>query len=125
MDKQMRQKQLIAATAICLALIVYATLTSLAGRPVLVGHSEAFWIVVIERFSAFAVLGSMISLLLPGRVVVACTLVAGLAIILELLQFLIPSRDPGFFDALQKIAGGITGAAIAQAAMMFLPWQRS
>jgi hypothetical protein len=117
----MRQKQLITATAICLALIVYATLTSLAGRPVLLGHSEAFWIVVVERFSAFAVLGLMISLLLPGRVLLACTLVASLAIILELLQCLIPTRDPGFFDILQKIAGGISGAVIAQGVMMFLP----
>jgi hypothetical protein len=121
MGIRMRQKQLIVATAVCLALIVYATLTSLAGRPVLVGHSEAFWIVVIERISAFAVLGSMISFLLPGRAVLTCALVASAAITLELFQFLIPSRDPGFFDALQKIAGGITGAAIAQAVMMFLP----
>jgi hypothetical protein len=117
----MRQRQLIAVTAICLALIVYATLTSLAGRPVLAGHSETYWIVVIERLSAYAVLGLMLSFLLPGRVAVACALVASVAIVLELLQSLIPTRDPGFFDALQKVAGGIAGAALAQAVLMFLP----
>jgi hypothetical protein len=48
----MRRNRLIAATIICLSLIVYATLIRLTGRPVLIGHSEAYWVVVIERFSA-------------------------------------------------------------------------
>src|SRR5882724_1764508 len=117
----MRQKQLIAATAICLALIIYATLTRLAGRPVLVGHHEAYWIVVIERFSAYGLLGFLLSFLLPGRLFVASALVVGVAILLELFQTLVPNRDPALFDVIQKAAGGVTGALIAQAVLAFLP----
>lgn len=54
----MRRNHLIAAASICLALIVYATLAKLAGRPALLGHHEAYWVVVIERFSAYGLLGS-------------------------------------------------------------------
>jgi len=117
----MRRKQLIAATAICVALIIYATLTKLSGRPALAGHHEAYWIVVFERFSAYAVLGFMFSLLLPGRLTMACVLVAGVAIALEILQSFIPTRDAALFDAVQKAAGGFIGATIAQAVLMFLP----
>jgi hypothetical protein len=54
----MRRNHLIAAAGICLALIIYATLARLAGRPVLVVHAEAYWVVVIERFSAYGLLAS-------------------------------------------------------------------
>jgi hypothetical protein len=54
----MRRNCLIVPTAICLALIIYATLTKLAGRPALMGLGEAYWIVDIERFSAYGVLAS-------------------------------------------------------------------
>jgi VanZ family protein len=117
----MRRKQLIAATAICLALIVYATLTKLAGRPVLAGHHEAYWIVVIERFSAFGLLGFLLSFLLPGRLLVAGALVVGVAILLELFQMLVPNREPALFDVVQKASGGVTGVLIAQAVLAFLP----
>ena len=117
----MRKKQLIAATVICLALIAYATLTKLTGRPALVGHHEAYWIVVIERFSAYGLLGLLLAFLLPGRVAVTCSLVAGVAILLEVLQIFIPSRDPSFFDVVQKAAGGITGVLLAQTILAFLP----
>jgi len=117
----MRRNHLIAATGICLALIVYATLARLAGRPVLIGHAEAYWVVVVERFSAYALFGALLSLLLPGRLTLACTLVFGVAIVLELLQGLIPDRDPEFFDILQKTAGGVTGVFLTQTVLAFLP----
>src|SRR5438046_3064800 len=117
----MRQKQLIAATAICLALIAYATLTKLSGRPALVGHHEAYWIVVIERFCAYGVLGLLIAFLLPGRFTAASTLVIGVAVLLEVLQTLIPTRDPALFDVIQKAAGGVSGVFLAQAILVFLP----
>jgi VanZ family protein len=117
----MRQKKLIAATAICLALIVYATLTKLSGRPALVGHHEAYWIVVVERFCAYGVLGLLLAFLLPGRFTAASSLVVGVAVLLELLQTLIPSRDPALFDVVQKAAGGISGVFLAQAILVFVP----
>ncbi|MGY3293979.1 hypothetical protein ACVWWP_007046 [Bradyrhizobium sp. LM3.6] len=64
----MRRNHLFAAASICLALIVYATLARLAGRPALMGHHEAYWVVVIERFSAYGLLGFLLSFLLPGPI---------------------------------------------------------
>lgn len=90
----MLRNPLIAATTLCLALIIYATLAKLTGRPVLVGHAEAYWIVVVERFSAYGLLGFLLSFLLPGRFGVACGFVVSVAIGLEVLQALTPDRDP-------------------------------
>src|SRR5882724_5169063 len=98
----MRQKKLIAATAICLALIVYATPTKLSGRPALVGHHEAYWIVVVERFCAYG-LCLLIAFLLPGRITSASSLVVGVAVLLEFLQTLIPPVLRRF-DVIQKDA---------------------
>ncbi|GGI29545.1 VanZ family protein [Bradyrhizobium guangdongense] len=117
----MRRNHVIAAAAICLGLIVYATLATLAGRPVLLGHAEAYWVVIIERFSAYCLLGFLLSFLLPGRLRLACALVVAVAIGLELLQALIPDRDPGFMDVLQKGAGGTVGVILAQTILAFLP----
>jgi len=116
----MRQRKLIAATTICLALIVYATLVKLSGRPVLIGHHEAYWIVVIERFCAYGVLGVLLALLLPGRFAAASCLVVGVAVLLEILQTLIPTRDPALFDVIQKAAGGVSGVFLAQAILVFV-----
>jgi VanZ family protein len=58
---------------------------------------------------------------LPGRIVVAAVLVVGVAVMLEVLQALIPSRDPAIVDVIQKAAGGITGVLLAQTILGFLP----
>jgi len=117
----MRRNHLIAAVTICLALIVYATLAKLAGRPALMGHHEAYWVVVIERFSAYGLLGFLLSFLLPGRFALTCSLVIAVAMGLEIMQILTPDRDPGLLDALQKVAGGIVGVMLAQTILAFLP----
>ena len=117
----MRRNHLIAAAGICLALIAYATLARLAGRPALMGHHEAYWIVVIERFSAYGLLGFLLAFLLPGRLALACSLVVAVAMGLEVLQTLTPDRDPGFLDVLQKAAGGTVGVILAQTILAFLP----
>ncbi|MDH2399672.1 VanZ family protein [Bradyrhizobium sp. SSUT18] len=115
----MRRNHLIAAAGICFALIVYATLARLAGRPVLVGHHEAYWVVVIERFSAYGLLGLLLSFLLPGRFGLACALVVAVAVGLEVLQGLTPDRDPSLIDVLQKAAGGTVGVLLAQTILAF------
>lgn len=117
----MRRNHFIAAAAICLALIVYATLSKLSGRPALMGHAEAYWVVIIERFSAYGLLGFLMSFLLPGRIRLACILVIAVAVSLELLQSLVPDRDPQFVDVLQKAAGGTVGVLLAQTCLAFLP----
>ncbi|QPF90300.1 VanZ family protein [Bradyrhizobium commune] len=117
----MHRNPILAATAVCLALIGYATLAKLAGRPVLVGHAEAYWVVVVERFSAYGLLGFLLSFLLPGRLGLACGLVVSVAIGLEVLQALTPDRDPALLDVLQKAAGGTVGVLLAQTILAFLP----
>jgi VanZ family protein len=117
----MRRNHLIAAASICLALIVYATLARLSGRPALMGHHEAYWVVVIERFSAYGLLGFLLSFLLPGRFALACALVIAVAMGLEVMQSFIPDRDPGFLDVLQKAAGGTVGVMLAQMILAYLP----
>ncbi|WGD50691.1 VanZ family protein [Bradyrhizobium sp. CB1650] len=117
----MRRNHLIAAAVICLALIVYATLARMAGRPALAGHAEAYWVVVIERFSAYGLLGFLLSFLLPGRFMLACTLVVAVAVGLEVMQALTPDRDARLLDVFQKAAGGIVGVLLAQTILAFLP----
>lgn len=117
----MKRNKLIAAIGICFALIVYASLATLTGRPVLIGHHEAYWVVVIERFSAYGLLGFLLAFLLPGRFTQACLLVAFVAISLELLQALRPDRHAAFLDVIQKAAGGVIGVGIAQTVLAFLP----
>ncbi|MGY4343449.1 VanZ family protein [Bradyrhizobium sp. LM2.9] len=99
----MRRNHLFAAASICLALIVYATLARLAGRPALMGHHEAYWVVVIERFSAYGLLGFLLSFLLPGRFALACSLVITVAMGLELLQaFTHPTGIPASLTCCKK-----------------------
>lgn len=117
----MRRNHLVAAASICIALIAYATLARMAGRPALMGHREAYWVVVIERFSAYGLLGFLLSFLLPGRFALACSLVIAVAMGLEVMQAFTPDRDPGFLDVLQKAAGGTVGVMLAQMILAFLP----
>jgi hypothetical protein len=117
----MRRNHLIAAAGLCLAFIIYATLAKLAGRPTLMGHGEAYWVIVIERFSAYGLLGFILSFLLPGRVKLACAFVVAVAVGLEILQAVTPDRHPEFIDALQKAAGGTVGVLLAQTILSFLP----
>jgi hypothetical protein len=117
----MPQNRLLAATGICLALIAYATLIRLMGRPALLGHTEMYWAVVVERLSAYGILGFSLSFLLPGLFALSCALAASVPILLELLLELIAGREPAIFDLFQKIAGGAIGIALAQAILVFLP----
>ena len=103
---------------------LYAMLAKLAGRPALMGHAEAYWVVVIERFSAYGLLGFLLSFLLPGRVKLACAFVVAVAVGLEVLQAVTPDRDPRFIDVLQKAAGGTVGVLLAQTILAFLPGRR-
>ena len=110
----MHRTHVVALTVTCFLLIAYATLTSLSGRPVLLGPNEPSWIVVIERFVAYLIFGFLLGQILSGRALVACTIVVSMAILLELLQGLRPDRDPAILDVLEKAAGGIVGVFISR-----------
>nr|WP_245284465.1 VanZ family protein [Bradyrhizobium sp. WSM2254] len=77
--------------------------------------------VVIERFSAYGLLGFLLSFLLPGRIRLACAFVIAVAVALEVFQALTPDRDPRLIDVLQKAAGGAFGVILAQTILAFLP----
>jgi VanZ family protein len=117
----MRHNKLITATVVCVALTTYAALILLSGRPALGGHHADHWIFLVERFCAYGVLGLLLAFLLPGRFVVACFFVVCVAALLEVLQTLIPTRDPALFSLVQKVAGGISGVFLAQAILIFVP----
>jgi VanZ family protein len=108
-------RKLIAAAAWgCLIFIIYATLSSLSRRPELTAN-ETDLSVAIERFGAYALLGSLFMVAYPRRFKFVCVLVLGSAILLELLQIFAPGRDARVLDALEKLAGGIVGISCAYA----------
>jgi hypothetical protein len=73
----------------CLIFIIYATLSSSSGRPELTTTEPAL-VVFIERFGAYGLLGFLFCLAYPRRLAPVCMLVLGSAVVLELLQIVIP-----------------------------------
>jgi hypothetical protein len=112
----MAHKLIAAAAWACLIFIIYATLSSIDKRPELigVGFYKAFF-TLVERFGAYALLGLLFYLAYPRKFASVCLLVFGSAVILELLQILVPDRDARVLDALEKLAGGASGILAARA----------
>jgi VanZ family protein len=102
-----------------LALIVYATLSPAHLRPELTA-TEPNIIVLIERVGAFAVLGLLFSISYPRHNGFVSVVVLGGAVVLELLQTIVPDRDARVVDAIQKMAGGGAGILAAQFFMSLL-----
>ena len=73
----------------CLAFVMYATLSSIDARPVIAGG----FFTALERFGAYAVLGSLFYFAYPRRLAFVCFMVLGSAVLLEVLQNLVPGRD--------------------------------
>jgi hypothetical protein len=97
-----------------LIFIIYATLVSGGARPQLT-RDEPGLIVFVERFGAYALLGVLFTLAYPRHVALICLLVLGGAVVLELLQLLVPGRDARLIDAVEKLAGGGVGILAARA----------
>jgi hypothetical protein len=114
-------RQLTIATGLGLAVTTYAAVAALKGWPVIGGHNHADGVMLIERLCVWALLGSALSLLLPGRLLLVCGFLIVTSLAIELSQILRPHRYPDLFCAAQKILSGIVGAAIAQIVLMFLP----
>lgn len=91
---------------LALALIAFATLASPGMRPRIEG------IVQFERFAAFFVLGLLFAAFYPRRIRTVLAIVILIAIGLELLQLLMPSRHARLSDLLVKIVGGASGVAV-------------
>jgi VanZ family protein len=72
-------------------------------------------VVIIERFCAYGLLGLLFCMAYPRRIALVCVLVFGSAVILELLQIIIPDRDARVIDAVEKLAGGAVGIVSSRA----------
>jgi len=109
----MPRNLVLAATLAIFAFIVFATLSPIAWRPVLLGHMESENVAIVERLLAYAVMGALIALLLPERALLAYILIILLAAGLELLQELRPDRHALVGDGLHKVVGGVVGVFLA------------
>ena len=67
---------------------------------------------VIERFGAYTVLGLFFHLAYPRHLTFVCIMVFGSAVTLEVLQNLVPDRDPRTLDAIEKLLGGTAGIVL-------------
>jgi VanZ family protein len=110
------QKISLCAAWLCVAFVVYATLSPFGSRPELTVDEPAR-IVFLERFMAYALMGFLLTLAYPRRTFFVPLLVFGLAVGLELSQLLVPDRDARAIDAIEKLAGGLIGIWLA---MLFL-----
>jgi len=91
---------------ICIVLIALFTVSPVSWRPDF-GH------VNIERFVAFGLAGILFGFAYPKRVLALAIAVIGAAAFLELMQFLIPGRDPSLANFILKSAGGLLGLGAA------------
>ena len=104
----MSHKLIVAAAWACLAFIAYATLCSIGSGPVIAGG----FFTVIERFGAYTVLGLLFQLAYPRHLTFVCIMVFGSVVTLEVLQNLVPDRDPRTMDAVEKLLGGTAGIVL-------------
>jgi VanZ family protein len=105
----MFQKFITIAAWALLAFITYATLSPIQARPMSPVPAS------IEHFAAFAALGMLFCLAYPKHRALACALVFGSAVLLEIAQLLTPDRHARLADALQKLAAGAFGIAVVTA----------
>ena len=114
-------RQLTIVSGLGLALTTYAAMAALKGWPVIGGHHHDLRVMLIERLCIWALFGSVLSLLLPGRLMFICGFLIVTSLAIELSQILRPDRYPSLFNAAQKILSGMVGATTAQIVLMFLP----
>jgi VanZ family protein len=117
----MLQKLTTVAAWACLIFIIYATLSHAGRRPELTTTEPAL-VVFVERFGAYGLLGLLFYLAYPRRIALVCLLVFGSAVVLELLQIVIPDRDARVIDAVEKLAGGAVGIVSSRAFLSVAGW---
>ena len=69
-----------------------------------------------EHTIAFACLGALFGFAYPKRPILVCVIVFSAAGLLEIMQTMTPDRHGTWIDALEKMAGGAVGIAIARTA---------
>ena len=94
------------AAWLCLVAIAVVTVVPIGLRPTTPYSPHT------ERFYIMAVMGCLFVLAYPGRFWTIVLALACAVLLFESLQFLAPSRHPGFRDVLVKSAGTSTGAIV-------------
>lgn len=89
---------------------IYFKLAPYLMRPAMQSYAH------FEHVIAFAFVGVLFGLAYPKRPLLAFVIVIGAAALLEILQTMTPDRHGTLIDALEKMAGGAAGIAIATAA---------
>jgi VanZ family protein len=102
------------AAWVCLLFVAFATVSPAYLKPRLM-QPESPLIILLEHVGAFAVIGFLFSVTY-SRTTLVCIVVLGSAVILELLQLVVPDRDALVIDTVQKLIGG--GAGIIAARIM-------
>jgi VanZ family protein len=74
--------------------------------------------VLLEHVGAFALLGLLFTISHRRRHGLVFLIVFGSAIVLELLQLVVPDRDARLVDAAEKLVGGGLGIVAAQCALL-------
>jgi hypothetical protein len=114
--------RLVTATAwIAVVLIAYATLTHVGFVYAIYFKLSPFLMqpamqtyAHFEHVIAFAVLGALFGFAYPRHLLLVCCIVLGAAALLEVLQTTTPDRHGTWVDALEKMAGGAAGIALAK-----------
>ena len=96
---------MIVAWTVLLALVV-ATLGPVGIRPSLGLPLK------VERFVGFAVVAALFTWAYPQRWIAILVLAFALAVGLEALQLIVPTRDASPVDAIVKIAGAVSGGVV-------------
>jgi VanZ family protein len=97
-----------------LLFITYATLSPIHDRPDFADISLLHSLADLDHYIAFAVVGGLFGLAYPRQTFLACVIVFGSAILLELAQMLTPDRHARLADALEKMTGGAIGLTIGR-----------
>jgi VanZ family protein len=129
MSRQSLIRLMTAAAWASIILIAYSTLTRVEFvysiyhklSPFLM-RPEMTTFAHFEHIIVFVFVGALFGLAYPRRIFLACCIVVGTAVLLEVLQTFTPDRHGTLIDAFEKMAGGTVGVLVATAIQRF--WYR-
>lgn len=105
------------AAWICLALVVFVTMSPIGLRPHDVLPVE------FDRALAFCIMSGLFTLAYPRRWLSILVMTVLGAMLIEALQTLTSTRHAQLADALVKAGGAVAGVLLARSIMQFLPGQ--
>ena len=117
------KRPFVIAAWIAIAAVAYATVSSVGAAYAIyfklapwLGHPSMHKFAAVEHLIVFALLGALIALAYPNRIITICCIIVFSAALLECLQTLTPDRHGTVLDACEKIVGGLLGVFAAHVA---------